>query len=224
MSLTQHIDEYKASFVKKAPTNVQDIMANATVELAKSGIIEKAPKAGDTFKDFTLTNQNGQTQSLDNLVSQGPVVITFYRGGWCPYCNLELRAYQEALADIKAAGATLVAITPELPDNSLSTAEKNDLDFEVLTDTNADYARSAGLVHSLAEKLRPIYTNFGIHIEAHNGDGQFDLPLAATYVVDQNKKIVSAFVDADYTKRQEPSEVVKVLQSIQQPTPLFSRP
>ena len=216
MPLSKDIAEYKASFTAKVPEDIQATMANATSELANSGIVTQAPLEGDTLADFTLSNQNSKSTSLNDLLTNGPLVITFYRGGWCPYCNLELRAYQEVFADIKAAGATLVAVTPELPDNSLSTVEKNALDFEVLSDVNSGYARSIGLVHTLAEELRPIYEGFGIHVEAHNGSGQFDLPFAATYVVGQDKKIISAFIDADYTQRQEPSEVVNVLQSQQQ--------
>ena len=140
--------------------------------------------------------------------------MTFYRGGWCPYCNLELRAYQAVLPEIKAVGAVLVAITPELPDASLSTSEKNELEFEVLTDANSDYSREIGLVFTLPARLRPIYETFGINVEAHNGDGQFDLPLAATFIVDVDGSIASAFVNADYTVRAEPSDVVEVLRSL----------
>ena len=189
-------------------------MMNATEELATSGITEAAPKVSDKLTSFNLPNQKGEAQSLEALLEKGPVVLTFYRGGWCPYCNLELRAYQEILSDIKMEGASLVAITPELPDASLSTSEKNELQFEVLTDKNSNYAREIGLVFTLPETLRPIYENFGIHIEEHNGSGQFDLPLAATFVLRQDGTIASAFVDADYTKRQEPSDVLNVLKEI----------
>lgn len=141
-------------------------------------------------------------------------LITFYRGGWCPYCNLELREYQNSLEGIKVLNTTLVAITPELPDASLSTTEKNELQFEVLSDVNAEYAKSLSLVFSLPEELRSIYLSFGISLEEHNGEGQFDLPLAATFVVAQNGTIASASAEADYTLRQEPSEVIQVLKGL----------
>ena len=214
MSLDQKISEYRASFRTKVATDIQDVMANATTALADSGITSQAPKVSDKLPNFNLTNQQGESRTLESLLSNGPVVVTFYRGGWCPYCNLELRAYQEIINDIKAAGATLVAITPELPDASLSTAEKNELAFEVLSDIGSNYARNIGLVFTLPEQLRPIYSSFGIDLEKHNGDGQFDLPLAATFVVAADGVIASAFVDADYTKRQEPSDVLEVLRSL----------
>lgn len=214
MSLQDQIAEYKAGFVKKAPENVQTLMKQATQNLSETGIVDKVPKVSEKLLPFSLPNQNGETVSLESLLEEGPVVLTFYRGGWCPYCNLELKAFQDQLANIKAAGASLVAITPELPDVSLTTAEKNELEFSVLSDVNSEYAKSLGLVFSLAEELRPIYLSFGIEVEKHNGEGQFDLPLAASFVIAKDGTIASAFVDADYTKRQEPAELVEVLKEL----------
>lgn len=214
MSLQEQIAEYKVGFSEKVPTDIQELMKLATQNLTESGIADKAPKVSEKLPMFSLPNQNGTTVNLADLLAKGPVVITFYRGGWCPYCNLELKAYQEQLANIKAENATLVAITPELPDASLSTAQKNELAFEVLSDVNADYAKSLGLVFSLPEELRPIYLSFGIEVEKHNGEGQFDLPLAATFVIAQDGTVASAFVDTDYTERQEPTAVVDALKAL----------
>lgn len=214
MTLQTEIDNYKASFRSNVPQDIQTLMKAATDELDSSGIASGAPKHGDTLPSFSLPNHSGTNVKLEDLLSKGPVVLTFYRGGWCPYCNLELRAYQEILDDILAAGATLVAITPETPDNSLSTIEKNDLKFEVLTDEGAAYAQELGLVFSLPNSLRPIYENFGIDIQKHNGEGRFELPLAATYVINTDGVISYSFVDADYTKRAEPIEVLAALKKI----------
>lgn len=215
-SLQSQINYYKTSFKKRVDQDTQKVMKDATKNLADSDIVSDAPKVGETLPSFTLPNQNAEKLHLDDLLKDGPVIVTFYRGGWCPYCNMELKAYQQVLPEINAAGATLVAITPELPDMSLSTTEKNELDFQVLSDINANYARELGLVFTLPDELRPIYSDFKINLEKHNGIGQFDLPLAATFVVAQNGKIAGAFVDADYTSRQEPSEVVKILKSLNQ--------
>ena len=213
-TLQSQIDSYITSFKARVDEDTQQIMKGATKKLADSDIVANAPKLGDKLANFTLSNQNNQEQLLSSLLTNGPVVITLYRGGWCPYCNLELKAYQAILPEIKAAGATLVAITPELPDMSLTTTEKNELGFEVLSDVNSEWARAQGLVFSLPDELRPIYDRFKIDLEKYNGSGQFDLPLAATYVVAQDGTIAGAFVDADYTKRQEPSEVLKVLATL----------
>ncbi|NRA21290.1 MAG: AhpC/TSA family protein [Oceanospirillaceae bacterium] len=214
MSLQDNIAEYKAGFSKKAPVSVQELMKLATKNLADSGIVDKAPKVTDKMPTFSLPNQNGETVNLTDLLAKGPVVVTFYRGGWCPYCNMELGAYQEQLANISAENATLVAITPELPDASLSTTEKNALKFEVLSDVDAQYAKSLGIVFSLPEELRSVYLSFNIDVEKHNGAGQFDLPLAATFVIAQDGTIASAFVEADYTARQDPTVVVAELKKL----------
>jgi peroxiredoxin len=182
--------------------------------LVDSGIVDRAPKVGDKCPDVTLPNLLGEPVRLGGLLQQGPVVLTFYRGGWCPYCNLELHAYQQVLPELKATGATLVAITPEIADQSLTTVEKNALEFEVLTDLNSEYARKLGLVFTVANELRGIYRGFGIDIEKHNGEGQFDVPLASTFIVDGDGTIAYAFVAADYTLRAEPAEIIKILKEL----------
>ena len=214
MTLNEELAAMKAETIKKLPEEVLPVMMKATKDLKESGIVERAPKKGDKLENFELPNQTGEKRSLTKLREKGPVVVTFYRGGWCPYCNLQLKSYQQMLPEINAAGGTLVAITPELPDASMSTAEKNELKFEVLTDKDATYARQLELVFTLPEELRPIYKKFGIDIEAHNGDGKFDLPLAATFVVDTDGTIVYAMVDSDYTVRAEPAEILASLKSL----------
>ena len=214
MTLASALEAQVEGFKEVAPLEVIELAGAKTQELAESGIVEQTPQVGDVLKDFELPNAQGENRSLTDLRADGPVVITFYRGGWCPYCNLELNAWQEQLAEVKAAGATLVAITPELPDSSLTTAEKNNLEFEVLTDKDSAYIKQLGLVFTLAEELRPAYEGFGIDIAKHNGNDTFELPLAATYVVNTQGEIVSAWADADYTKRQEPSEVVGILKGL----------
>ncbi len=213
MSLSAQLSERREYSRQNLPQDVQAKMMQTTEALIESGIADKAPKVGQRLPPFHLPNQLGKTIHLDTLLEKGPVVVTFYRGGWCPYCNLELRAYQKVLDQISATGATLVAITPELPDASLSTIEKNELGFEVLSDSNAAYARELGLAFSLPETLRSIYANFGVDLEKSNGEGQFDLPLPATFIVGRDGIIVSAFVQADYTLRKEPEEVVAELEA-----------
>lgn len=210
-NLDSKLAEVRAASDKNIAPEKLAIMQSATEALRESTITEQAPKAGEKLADFLLPNQVGVYRSLKELLRTGPAVITFYRGGWCPYCNLELRAYQDVLQQINDAGATLIAITPELPDASMSTQEKNELQFEVLSDANSEYARQLGLVFTLPEELRPVYESFGIYVEQHNGDGQYDLPLAATFIIDTSGKILSAFVDADYRFRKEPTDVVKEL-------------
>lgn len=212
MTLTQDLARQLAQNLKQMPQEVKAVMQQASTDLIQSGIAAQSLKAGDRLPPITLPNATGETVAVPDLLAQGPVVIAFYRGGWCPYCNLELRALQQYLSQIKAAGASLVAISPETPDNSLSTAEQHNLTFEVLSDVGNGIARSLGLVFTVPENLRPIYQNFGIDLLASNGDDSFELPLPATYIVGQDGVILHAFVDADYTKRLDPEEIVAILQ------------
>ena len=134
--------------------------------------------------------------------------MSFYRGGWCPFCNLELWALQKILPEIERLGASLVAVSPELPDASLNTLEKHRLQFQVLSDRGNQVARQFGLVFTLPQELRPVYEQFGIDIPPHNGDQSFELPLPATYVIASDGTIRYAFVNSDYTQRAEPSDII----------------
>lgn len=214
MNLTQELNQYQAKFGANQPESVKQVMAQATTDLINSKIAEHSIATGQKMPHFTLPNAVGKEMSLHTLLAEGAVVIAFYRGGWCPYCNMELRALQQVLPAIKNQGANLVAISPETPDASLSTKEKNELSFEVLSDRGNVLAKQLGLVFTLPESLRPIYNNFGIDIPSHNGDSSFELPLPATYVVAADGTIVHSFADADYTKRLDPAAIITTLDNI----------
>ena len=214
MNLTEELNKYRNQFRANKPEEIKAIMGKATEDLAKSNIVENSLGVGDTLSNFILPNAVGEAIELRSLLEEGPLVISFYRGQWCPYCNLELRALQQALPQIKNSGANLVAISPQTPDNSLSTSEKNELTFEVLSDRGNKIAKEFGLVFTLPEQLRPLYKEFGIDIASHNGDRSYELPIAATYIVDRNGIIIRAFIDVDYTKRLDPEEIVATLREL----------
>lgn len=214
MNLTQELNQFKTNFSDSQPEEIKEKMAQATTDLIKSKIAENSLGKGQKIPNFTLPNAVGKEVSLDSLLAQGAVVISFYRGGWCPYCNLELRALQVVLPEITARGANLIAISPETPDASLSTREKNELSFQVLSDRGNLVAKQLGLVFTIPESLRPIYNNFGIDIPAHNGDDTFELPLPATYVVAADGTIIYSFAHADYSQRLEPAEIITALDQI----------
>lgn len=216
MSLSTDLQAQQKQFLSQVSHETQAMMTQATVDLANSGILDQSLKIGDTIPEFTLPNAAGQVISSQDLLAQGPIVITFYRGGWCPYCNLELRALQQALKAVEATGAILVAISPETPDNSLTTQQKNDLEFPVLSDNANHVARQFGLVFQLPAALQAVYSEFGIDLATHNGNSHFELPIPATYVVQANGKIAFAFADADYTKRANPTDIINALTSLQQ--------
>lgn len=180
----------------------------------ESGILETALNVGDTAAQFTLKNQNGEPVLLSALLEEGPVVLTWYRGGWCPYCNITLAFLQEKLPEFEAAGAQLVALTPELPDSSLSTAEKNDLSFTILSDVGNVVARRYGVVFKLTDDVAARYQK-GFDLHSYNGDETDELPLAATYVIDTDGVIRYAFLDVDYRNRAEPDDILKELQNLE---------
>jgi peroxiredoxin len=214
MSLHAELDAFKTEFLAKVPAEIRDAMARADLALACSGIAARALQAGDFAPDFTLPDARGGVITLSRLLARGPVVLSFYRGGWCPYCNLELRALQRALPDIKRLGAELVAISPQTPDESLSTAEKNALSFAVLSDEGSRVAQSFGVAFELAAFLRPIYTRLGHGLPERNGDASWRLPIPATYVIGADRRIALGFVDTDYRNRLEPADVLAALASV----------
>jgi len=214
VSLQDQIRTIKEEFLRHAPEETARIMREANERLIRADILKNALKEGDRMPAFSLPNARGQNVTSRDLLEQGPLVINFYRGGWCPYCNLELNAYQKIVPEIERLGARLVAISPNLPDKSLSTVEKNSLTFEVLSDLKNKAARDFGLVFTLPEELRGLYTRFGIDIPGDNGDESYELPVPATYVVDAHQTIVLAFCEVDYTMRLEPAEVTKALRQI----------
>ena len=211
MSLTQQLKELADNSISRHPGIAQEIMAKGIATLKATDLLENATKTGDAFPLFTLPNAKGDKVSLASLLEKGKVVITFYRGGWCPYCNLELKAFQAVLPEIAAKGATLVAITPETPDNSLSTKEKNALDFEVLTSENNELARSLGLVFNLPKDLVNLYGKFGINLLESQGNEANELPIAATYIINQDGTVGYHFLAEDYKLRADPQDILAVL-------------
>jgi len=214
MSLKNDIESLKEKFLPQVPDKIKESMRKAQDDLRKLRLAERALGTGDIAVDFTLPNAKGEPVSSESLRKDGPLVLNFYRGSWCPYCNLELKALQDVHAEIRALGASLVAISPQLPDESLSDSEKIQLEFEVLSDVNSVVSDQYGLTFSLAEELRPIYKNWGADVATVNDDPDWKLPLPATYVISQDGRIVHAFTDEDYTARMEPDEVLESLRKL----------
>ena len=168
---------------------------------------------GETAEDFELPDSGGKPVRLSQLLRSGPVVLTFYRGGWCAYCSAYLADLQQALSAFRAAGAELVAISPQTPAFSASTAEKLDIGHPLLCDRDNTIARRFGLVYRLPEAFREAYDALGVHLPEINGTASFELPVLATYIVRPDLTIAYASVDADYTRRPDPDEILSHLQT-----------
>ena len=219
MSLQEKLDAFKADFqAGKPPYNVPpsviETMRRATAELIASGAAQKALKAGDNAPAFTLNDANGKPVSSADLLRQGPLVVTFYRGVWCPYCNMELQALQAALPEIRGAGANVVAISPQLAANSRKSARQNELEFPILSDVQNDVAAAFGLRFELQDYLVELYKSLKNDLPAFNGDPSWTLPMPARYVIAQDGTIVYAEVNPDYTRRPDPSELLPTLDRI----------
>jgi len=214
MSLRDELITFNKFFVSQLSDDILTRLTDATETLARSGLSDQAIKTGDVAPVFDLPELGEGCFSLSEALKSGPVVITFYRGVWCPYCNLEMQALQRALPEIKAAGGSLVAIAPELPEHAAQIRDKGNLTFPLLHDRGNNIARQYGLVFTFPEELRPIYESFGIDLAASQGNGNFELPVPATYIIDRKGVVAHAFVDVDYTKRMEPSEIIEILKRL----------
>jgi peroxiredoxin len=196
------------------PQNVNDVITRELRELERAGT---APglSVGDDAPDFQLPDATGRPHRLSELLRDDPVVLVFYRGEWCPYCNLTLRTWQERLGDLTSAGGRLVAVSPQQPSNALSISEKHQLAFPVLSDETQDVIRSYKLHYDVPPALKDVYGDaWGLDLTQQTADGSWSLPVPGTFVVDRDRRIRFAFASADYRIRAEPDDVVAALRSL----------
>lgn len=207
--LEQIATEFRAqapvSFLAAVEGSIQQQLAQGSVYGLTVGA--KAP-------DFKLFNAVGATVNLYEQLDQGPVVLTFYRGTWCPYCNRQLRAYQEILPDLQALGAQLIAVSPQLPDSSLSMVEKNELSFQVLSDTRGLVAAKYNLLFDVPQDLREQFVSLGIDLGDYNGPDSWVLPVPATFMIDETAIIRHAYVNPNFLQRMEPDEILSALRAL----------
>lgn len=169
---------------------------------------------GDTAPDVELLTVEGKPVRLASLYKDGPVVLTFYRGGWCPYCTRALAAWQPKLGELAAAGGTFVALTPEKPDSAAATIAKDSLTTTVLSDTSHEAAKAFKVHFVVDEETKVRYTNFGLKVGENNASGTWELPAPATFVIDKDGVIRWVFADWDYKKRADPDEVIAAVKNI----------
>ncbi|WP_111707073.1 peroxiredoxin-like family protein [Lutibacter citreus] len=212
-SLESLLNIKKAASAENFTEEKKQIYADGIADVKNSGVLDKALKVGGKAPNFTLNNALNKSVSLYNELENGPVILTWYRGGWCPYCNITLHYLQEKLPEFKKAGASLIALTPEVPDKSLSTLEKNNLEFSVLSDVDNKIGKEYGVVFELTKDVASIY-EAGFGLSEYNGNNSNQLPLAATYVIDKSGIIQYAFLDSDYRNRAEPTAIINALQNL----------
>ncbi|MFH8610561.1 peroxiredoxin-like family protein [Streptomyces sp. NPDC018029] len=214
MSLNAELRTFYDARQQQIPAEIRAIMQRAGEELESSGQADRALTTGAQAPGFSLPTATGKTVTLKELLPQGPVVLTFYRGAWCPYCNIALRSLQQHHDAITQRGARLIAVSPQIPDESLSLADKHALAFDVLSDEGSTVAKSYGLAFDLPDDLAAVYDKLGFDLQRVNNGHPRTLPLPATYVIDRNSTIQWAFVNSDYTTRAEPIEILGALDAL----------
>jgi peroxiredoxin len=217
MTLTIHeqSEQLKVAAAERLPTEVLDVFDRSIQGLLDQGIPADSIKAGDVLESFTLVDATGTPVTLEHLVETGPAVIVFYRGGWCPYCNVALRTYQqELLPQLGLFGARLVAISPQSPDESLSTVEKADLDFTVLSDPGSRLADRIGIAFEQADDVLAAQRRLGLDLTKVNAEGAVRLPRPTVLVADQDRTVRFVDVQPDYTARTEVADIITVLNDL----------
>jgi peroxiredoxin len=215
LSIREQSEQLQAVSAAQLPADVVEVFSRNSQQLRARGVPAGTVKVGDTLPSFTLHNAAGKPVSSDDLVATGPAVVVFYRGGWCPYCNLALRTYQrELLPRLAAWHATLAAISPQTPDQSLSTAEKAALDFEVLSDPGSRLARRIGIAFEQAEEVLAAQHKLGLDLAEVNEEGSTELPMPTVLIVDSDHTVRFVDVHPDYTTRTEVADIVAALDRI----------
>jgi len=215
-SYQQSLEKQQAERAKQpSPFSEEDlaIMKRTGEELA-SRMPDPGIKIGEHAPDFTLPNAYGNKVSLFESLKEGPVVLVFYRGAWCPFCNMQLHILQQSVPFFEQYGARLITITPQTPDKSAEQVKKDGLPFEVLSDLDSNVMKAYHLYFELDDELVKVYRKHGLDIEAFNGAGRNVLPVPGTFVIDREGVVVAMQADLDYTKRMEPQAIIEALQTL----------
>jgi peroxiredoxin len=207
VSLAQRLMEIKARIAQYVRPGNQAVNERAIAELEESGIASRILPVGAKAPEFTLPDQNGKMVSCAELLARGKLIIDFYRGRWCPFCVTELETYRDMQEEIRASGASLVAISPQTVKHSAFTADQHKLRFPVLSDTGNRVAKQFGLVYRVPADQERLFRSVFINLPLTNGDESWELPIPATYVIDQDGTVLFAEVFVDYTKRPEIEQI-----------------
>jgi peroxiredoxin len=212
-SLGEALSQQEKTFSEKMPKDVVELYQSNINDQKKAGITKKALKVGDKVPAFNIM-LNGKSTPISSVYAKGPIVLKFYRGGWCPYCMIELKHYDQLDADFEQANSQILAFSPDTTEVTTQTVSKNELSFDVFSDKNHEISRKFGLVYKVDQKIVDGLKKGGIDLSVYQGNGNNELAIPATYVVDKTGKIAFSFVDVDYRKRAEPSEVLKVVKAL----------
>ncbi|MBP2616791.1 peroxiredoxin-like family protein [Chryseobacterium jejuense] len=210
-TLAKQIEYLNQELSSQLPLEILNAFAKSIEDLKTKRMEENSVQVGDQMPEFSLPNALGTIINSEDILKNGKIILAFYRGSWCPYCNLELKFLQDNLSRIKDKDATLIAVSPQRPDHSLSMTEKNNLEFEVLTDVDNNFAEKLGIAFQLQDFVLPYYKDLGIHLSGFNKNMDNTLPVPAVFVVDENKVITYRFLDINYMNRVDVEELIEAL-------------
>ncbi|MFD0672669.1 peroxiredoxin-like family protein [Cohnella sp. GCM10027633] len=211
--LEEQLADAKNQFTASTPVEALELLERSLRELQDSGNYPGV-SIGEKVKDFTATDALGNKVSLYEELSKGPVVLVFYRGSWCPFCNLQLKAYQRILPQIHAVGAQLIAISPQSPDNSLTIIEKQNLSYKVLSDNNGLAAAKYNILYEVPDYLQHMLESVGLNLAEYNSTNRWILPVPATFMIDESAIVRSAYVNPNFMQRMEPADILYELQKL----------
>lgn len=209
--LATQIEQFNNELATQVPKEVLEAFGKSIEDLQTKNIEEKSIKLGATMPEFSLPNAKNEIIYSKEILKKGKMIVAFYRGSWCPYCNLELKALQDNLSKINDKKASLVAISPQSPDNSLTVIEKHNLTFEVLSDKDNTFAKQLGIVFELQDFVLPYYKALGIDLTQFNKNNVNTLPIPAVFVVNEDGEIMYKFADANYINRVDMDELLNTL-------------
>ncbi|MDH5192015.1 MAG: AhpC/TSA family protein [Gammaproteobacteria bacterium] len=214
VTLAEQNQQLMTDFMNQLPQEQQAIVQHEMGKIISDGCGNEVINTGDVVPDFSLVDVHGGDFRLYEMLQKGPVVISFYRGGWCPFCTLEFKALMDIYPQVNAAGAELVAISPQTHHHSVLTATDLSIPFPVLSDPGNQVTRRFGLLFKMPEAIQVLYKEWGLDVPRVNGSDNYDLPIPATYIVGTDGKVKEAYININYTERMEPAEILAFLKKL----------
>lgn len=213
MTLREQTEQLRENVLTKMPQSIVQNFKNDIAALKTNKLKSNALKVGDSIPNAVLQTIQNNDIDIKSIHNSDFLILNFYRGGWCPYCNMELRAYEKIKSEFSAINTNIVAISAELPTFAKETTQKNEITFPILTDKNAEFMKKIGVIFSLSEAAKKDFVGFGLDLDNIHGNKNQELPVPAIYVIDKNLKILFVHFEEDYMTRLEPSELLTLLKN-----------